>query len=242
MTHHAFQSVCGEPAASRTRRISSLFVRVGLCCTLLVGCGGPRSTERKDGRPRDPGQIAMRDPDRVSPNRAADASLGTLAPVEQDLPGEARAAPSKADDLPKGATPPPLIQVMDDAQGKPYPLRDGALVLTSGLVIHRVPKGVSARTLRERATGDEVWEMVDARGKRLALIKERSWRRAASSEADLVNDTRAMPGAVRRATWQGRSVQVVTDRFRSDSHIYTVDRRANGTDWIWRGLELRTAP
>lgn len=184
----------------------------------------------------------MRDPDQVAAPRAKAAPLGALAPVVQDLPPSEPPAHGKAADLPKQGAPPPLIQVADDAQGKPYPLQEGDLVLPTGLIIHHVPKGVSARVLRERGEGDEVWELVDARGRRLALIKARSWRRAASSEADLLTDTRTTPGAVRRATWQGKSVQVVTDRFRSDTHIYTIDRRSGGTDWIFRGLELASTP
>jgi hypothetical protein len=130
------------------------------------------------------------------------------------------------------------IRIATEPKPRPYPLRDNELVLSSGLIIHRVPKGISVTSAREQRTGDLVWEISDARGRRLALLKERSFRSASASSASVLDETTTLRQKAQRSDWGSNPVRVVVDRFRAEHHIYTLERRESGTAWIWSNLEL----
>ena len=173
----------------------------------------------------------MRDPDAlVSP---AAQQLGALSPTAVTYDAKPRQTPAR--EAPAAVA---AIRLARHPTPRPYPLRGGELVLPSGLIVHRVPKGISVRTGREQQTADMVWEIADARGRRLALIKERSFRRAAASTASVLDQTATVRVEEKRGDWDDAPVRVIVDRFRADDHIYTLERRARGTGWIMSNLEL----
>lgn len=223
------------PASCRFRAPLVLGV-LGLA--LWGGCRRSSDPEANTGRGAGrPDQLAMRDPDALGRPPASGRPLGELDRARPDTPDPTADPTSKTRSAPTRLSPPPLIRVADGERSTPYPISDGALKLPGGLVVHRVPAKVSVRQTREAGTGDKVWEIVDARGRRLALIKARSWTRAAGSEASLL-ESADVRTEVRPAVWGKTQVRVVTDRFHNDTHIYTLDRRQNGTDWIWSGIDL----
>lgn len=173
----------------------------------------------------------MRDPDALA--SPASQQLGVLATSAAAY--EAKPRPEQARE-PRPAI--AAIRLAPHPKPRPYPLHRGELVLPSGLVVHRVPKGISVRTGREQQTADVVWEIADARGRRLALIKERSFRRAAASTAPVLDQTTTLRLEEQRGDWDDAPVRVIVDRFRAEDHIYTLERRARGTGWIMSNLEL----
>ncbi len=174
----------------------------------------------------------MRKPDDLASPSDAQV-LGAFRPVAAKVAPE-RAAKPKSD---ARAAPPPAIRVARGSSARPYALRDRELVLPSGLTVHHVPNGVAIRTVEDEG-GGPVWEFIDVHGRRLALLKEQSWRRAAASEAPLLEESATARTQATRGDWAKAPVRVVVDRFRSDKQIYTLERRASGTDWIWSGLEF----
>lgn len=236
-----------SPGAPRPRRsvfargLSARPVELALCI-LLSACGSAAPSVRPEPArhtdPSAPGELAMRHPDALTAPTTrqplgAFATSSVTAAIERDAP---RARGTKRE----SAANPPLapIRLTLDAKPRPYPLHDGELNLPTGLVIHRVPKGVSVKTAREQQTGDVVWEIADPRGRRLALLKARSFRRAAAATAPVLDETRTLRLEARRNDWGAAPVRVVVDRFRSEHHIYTLERRAQGSAWIWSNLEL----
>ena len=118
-----------------------------------------------------------------------------------------------------------------------YPVRQGQLALPSGLIIHNVPASVSVRTLREQGGGD-VWELTDAQGRRLALLKAESLARTPVSRNERLSELESARSVGTRTDWGAPTVQVVSERILSETYLYTIERRAKGTSWIASGLEL----
>jgi len=241
--HAPARSLAASRRRSSTRRVGS---RLAFVCVVLAGAAGASCKHAPEERTstsllrHEPGQLAMRDPDAMRSPGASQRPLGALTPTSSGRATDARRAPEAA---PRPAArakttvePPPLLVVSDGATRSDYPLRDGTLSLPGGLLIHGVPRGVAVRTVAEQRTGQTIWEIVDARGRRLALLQAERAGRVALREDPLrrTEDARAE----RRATWGKQTVQVVSDRFRGETHVYTIDRRATGTAWIWSGLEL----
>lgn len=222
-------------------RQSERFVRWASLTALLlaVGCGSAQPPSRRPSPPAKRAaatQFEMRSPDEVG-SPAGDQILGALRPVaaggEQPTPDPAAAAPLA------GAPPEPLKV----APGPPRPraLSDGKLALSGGLILHHVPAGVAVRAVDEQRTGAELLEIVDRRGRRLALLKETSFGRAALPQgSSLLEQAATTRSRARREDWDRTPVEVVIDTFHSETHLYTLERRARGTDWIWSGLELAT--
>lgn len=178
----------------------------------------------------------MRHPDEVRASAAKTDELGTLPLVHAGAP---RATPKPKHSQPTAARNKEFypIQVAEDSAPRPYPLRDRQLTLPSGLIIHGVPKSVSVRTVRERAGGD-VWEITDARGRRLALLKAESLHRrlwTTTARSDELANARSVG---HRTDWGAPRVNVVSERFLSESYVYTIERRTDGTGWIASGLEF----
>jgi hypothetical protein len=199
---------------------------------LALGCGG---SQPKPQRPRDERNrevLAMREPGARSPGVA---ELGTLKPVAVPAQPEQRAEPSaNAAAIEQGP-----IRVANEQPPAPYPLRDGALVMPGGLIIHDVPSKVTVRTVHEQGSGDAVLELVDPRGRRIALVKETPLSHVAMpGGAPLLGAAAATHDQAKREDWATSPVNVVVDRFSSETHLYVLERRAQGTDWIWSGLEL----
>lgn len=178
----------------------------------------------------------MRDPGH-SP--AAALRLGELETVRAPAAQAESRSPRPAQPSGPAAAPPralPPIRIAAAASPRAYALRDAALVLPGGLIIHNVPKGLGVRTA-PAADGGELWEVVDARGRRMALLKAEAIRRGAS-EGTLLSRTTAARSVGERSDWGARRIKVVSDRFLGENHVYTIERRADGTAWIWSGLEL----
>ena len=176
----------------------------------------------------------MRHPDEVRSSAVPSRPLGVLEPASAAKPlAEPRAAQPRA----AGARTLRPILVASDSVPRAYALRDGRLTLPSGLIIHRVPKSVSVRTLREHA-GGELWEIVDARGQRIALLKAQALARTALPNSARLEDLTSARSVGPRSDWGAPHVDVVSERFLSERYVYTIERRAKGTDWIASGLEL----
>jgi hypothetical protein len=211
-----------------------LFWQLG-CVLCALGCAGSQTRPEPASQPATtPGQLQMHDPSALASPAVSARPLGTLEPVrtpaiQQEPPS---AQPSAAP-----VQPPAPIHVDAQAAPRPYALRDTDLVLPTGLIIHRVPKGVSVRVVQEQGGGD-VWEVVDAHGRRSALLKAESLASGALSQGALLSQTANARSVAQRSDWGGASVKVVIDRFLNENHLYTIERRAEGTAWIWSGLEL----
>jgi len=206
-------------------------VSIGL---LALGCAGSQSKPRQprpgDERGRD--ELSMREPRSRAPGVA---KLGTLEPVAVPAQPELRVQPAAS------ATPAeqPPIRIAREHSPRPYPLRNGALVLAGGLIIHDVPRNVAVHTVVEQGSGDAVLELVDPRGRRIALLKETALSSVAMPEgAPLLGATATTHTETKREDWATSPVAVTIDRFSSETHLYTLERRAQGTDWIWGRLEL----
>jgi hypothetical protein len=212
---------------------SSRLLQLG-CLLCALGCAGSQTRTEQPSQPATaPGQVQMHDPNAV----VSTSSLGTLEPVHTPaLQPESPKPPSAAA---AQATAP--IHVAAQTPPRPYALRDGNLVLPTGLIIHRVPKGVSVRVVQEQGGGD-VWEVVDARARRIALLKAESLTIGAVPQGALLSQTANARSVGQRSDWGAASVKVVTDRFLNENHLYTIERRAEGTAWIWSGLELSSRP
>jgi hypothetical protein len=178
-----------------------------------------------------PAELRMRHPDEVRSSAAPSGQLGVLAPVNAGKP-LAEPMPSQ----PRAASARPLrpIQVAQDSVPRAYLLRDGRLMLPSGLIIHSVPKSVSVRTVREQAGGD-VWEIIDARSRRIALLKVEALARAPLPTSERLDELRSVG---ERSDWGAQRVSVISERFLSERYVYTIERLAKGTAWIASGLEL----
>lgn len=184
--------------------------------------------------PAAPGQLRMRHPDEVRSSAIPARPLGVLEPANAAKPlAEPRTLQPRA----AGARRLLPLQVASDTAPRAYALRDGRLTLPSGLVIHRVPKSVSVRTVREHA-GGELWEIVDARGQRVALLKAQALARTAVPNSARLEDLTSARSVGPRSDWGAPRVDVVSERFLSERYVYTIERRARGTDWIASGLEL----
>jgi hypothetical protein len=132
---------------------------------------------------------------------------------------------------------PAPIRLATQTASRPYALRDGDLVLPVGLIVHNVPKGVSVRIAQEQGGGD-VWEILDARGRRAALLKAESLASGALPRGALLPQTANARSVGQRTDWGAAHVKVVIERFLNENHVFTIERRAEGTGWIWSGLEL----
>jgi hypothetical protein len=110
-------------------------------------------------------------------------------------------------------------------------------MLPSGLIIHGVPKSVSVRTVREQAGGD-VWEITDARGRRLALLKAESLGRTVLPSSERLDELASARSVGQRSDWGAPRVDVVSERILNENYLYTIERRTQGTAWIASGLEF----
>lgn len=202
-----------------------------LAACALFACGDARSESREPEPARAAGsELPMHAP---AANAEEGEQLGVLQPVPVALTAEARAEPAQ----PAQPTPQPL-HVASQPSPQPYPLRKGDLVLPSGLVIHNVPAGVSVRRVDEVETKDSIYELVDARGRRIALLKETALSKVAMPGGPPLLEATAASSAQAKRDWNEKAVDVTTDRFQSESHLYTLERRSTDTDWIMGGLEL----
>jgi len=176
----------------------------------------------------------MRHPDELRSSAALTRSLGVLEPVNATKPrAEARPPHPRA----SYARPPRPILVAQDSVPRAYALRDGRLMLPFGLIIHGVPKSVSVRTVREQAGGD-VWEITDARGRRLALLKAESFGRTVLPSSERLGELASARSVGQRSDWGAPRVNVVSERILNENYLYTIERRTKGTAWIASGLEL----
>jgi hypothetical protein len=204
-------------------------------CTLwALGCAGsqPPIQQPSATAVAEPGQLEMRNPDAMPSPVASARPLGTLdlihaASVQAESPRMQPVEPRVQAPIPIRIDPLPAPRF--------YALHDSKLVLPAGLIVHRVPKGVVVRIVQEQG-GGEVWEIVDARGRRLALLRAESLGRGAPGA--LLSQAAAARKSGQRTDWGAARVKVVTDRFLSENHVYTIERRAEGTAWISSGLEL----
>jgi hypothetical protein len=204
-----------------------------LCIVLhAFGCAGSEPPARTPRSQQSHEELAMREPAARTPGID---QLGNLEPVavaaqpEQRVQPAVNAAPAEQ----------PPIRIAREHAPRPYPLRNGALVLSGGLIIHDVPRDVAVHSVVEQGSRDPVLELVDPRGRRVALLKETALSSVAMpGGAPLLGATAATHSQAKRDDWATSPVQVVVDRFSSETHLYTLERRAAGTDWIWAGLEL----
>ena len=176
----------------------------------------------------------MRHPDDVGGSAAQTRSLGVLAPVRATTPRAESRAPQPSAARPQSPRP---IRVAADSVPQRYTVRDGRLLLPSGLIIHGVPKTVAIRSVREQG-GGEVWEILDARGGRLALLKEESLSRSLVPRGARLDELGNARSVGTRIDWGAPRVQVVSERIFGENYVYTIERRAKGTSWIAGGLEL----
>jgi hypothetical protein len=142
---------------------------------------------------------------------------------------------------PKGARAagPAPIRIAVTREAKRLALRGRDLVLPGGLIIHDLPNGVAAQEVQEQGEGKGVIELIDARGRRLALLKQtRPSQLGLAGGQSLLQATAETHEQAQRSDWGSTPVHVVVDRFRHDARVYVLERRAAGTDWIERGLEL----
>jgi len=179
-----------------------------------------------------PGELRMRD--EVSSSDSRTRALGSLAPVHVYT----TEAPARSV-RPKVAAPrvPRPIRVARDSVPKRYAVRDGQLLLPSGLIIRGVPNSVSVHSVREQG-GGAIWEIVGARGERLALLKAESLSRRFVARSANLDELASARSVGPRSDWGAPRVDVVSERFLSENYLYTIERRAKGTAWIASGLEL----
>ena len=205
-----------------------------LCCAgCLLACGGSQTGKQPPARVAPPSdQLVTRAPQAQS--ASGQPPLGTLQLVAVPEQVEPRAAPGTP-----AATQPAPIRIDRAAVPEPVALDGRDLVLPGGLIIHGVPPSVTARTVREQRSQEPVLELVDKRGSRLALLKETSLTRVAlPGGAPLLSATAATHIEATRDDWDKTPVRIEVDRLQSDTHLYVIERRTAGTDWIPGGLEL----
>ena len=211
-------------------------MRAGLAFSCLAGsaCSGGGGEPRERSEPeavRSTGsELTMREPDA----RDQPGELGALQPVAVSLTAEPTAAPV-ATTAPSAPSP---LRVAKDPPPQPYALRERDLVLPGGLAIHDVPAGVTVRRVDALETKNSIYELVDARGRRVALIEETALSKVALPGGPPLLQATAASSARAKREWNDKPVDVTTDRFQNDTHLYTLERRSAGTDWIVAGLEL----
>jgi hypothetical protein len=209
---------------------------------LLLGCAGAATASRPAGASPDddtatakaPGEIEMVEPSETGQPPSLEQELSELEPIAVDEADVGPPVHTPRKPVIEHVAPEPIAVSAQDAK-TPVPLSDHALILPGGLTLHRVPADVRVQA-RE---GREVWDFEGSDGRLLARVHALSFSRAARPSGDsLLDSTRPMRLHVVRTLWGPAPVEVVVDRFSSDTHIYTLERRAKGTDWIWAGLEL----
>jgi hypothetical protein len=176
----------------------------------------------------------MRNPDEARPSATSTRELGVLETVDAATPRSEARAPQPAAAQARAPRP---IHVARDSVPRAYATRAGQLTLPSGLVIHGVPSSVSVRVVREQ-TGGEVWEIMDARGRRLALLRAESLGRIPLPAGQDLGQLASARSVGKRGDWGAPRVDVVSERILSESHVYTIERRTTGTAWIASGLDL----
>jgi hypothetical protein len=201
-----------------------------------LGCAASQTTrtEQPGQNSAAPGQVHMHEPPAAlaSPTTAP-RPLGALEPVQASALAD---EPAVKQSIEPAHAPAP-IRLAPQAAPRPYALRGDALVLPVGLIVHGVPKGVSVRIVQEQGGGD-VWEILDARGRRAALLKAESLASGALPQGALLVQTASARSVGERTDWGAAHVKVVTERFLNENHVFTIERRAEGTAWLWSGLEL----
>ena len=210
------------------------------CVMSAAGCAtsppAPRASNVSQPAPLTaaPGELRMRHPDEIQSSTARAPTLGVLEQVRATKPRAESDPPRPTAAGPRSPRP---ILVARDSAPKRYALRDGQLQLPSGLIIHGVPKTVSVRSVREQGGGD-VWEIVGARGERLALLKAESLSRSLVPKGASLGELASAPTVGPRSDWGAPRVNVVSERFLTENYVYTIERRTKGTAWIASGLEL----
>jgi hypothetical protein len=109
--------------------------------------------------------------------------------------------------------------VVDRAGAREESIEGGRFAAASGFSIEGVPRGV--RFLRV-AVAPTVWEVVDRRGRRLALVSEEPWSRAADPgerPAGEIEQWRLLAD-----DWGGDRVRIVVERFGDERFTYRVER------------------
>jgi hypothetical protein len=203
-------------------------VVLAFSCGCALGCGAaqPRS---EPSAPRSD-QVAMR-----APQPANSDPLGTLQPVA--VPAQPQS--NKEPPAPVAEPAPAPIRVAAQPAPEPYPLHGRDLVLTGRVVIHDVPKSVRVRTVTEAGSEGALLEVIDAHGRRLALIKQTPLSEVAlPGGPPLLAQSAASHREAQRDDWDKTPTAVIVDRFRSETHLLTIERRATGSEWLIGGLEL----
>jgi hypothetical protein len=206
------------------------------CAGCLLACGGsqaerppPQPAQRSD-------QLATRPPQPAGDAGAPE--LGVLQPVAVPAPPSPPEPGAASASSPAPSEPAP-IRIAAAPAPEPVALRGRDLVFAGGLIIHGVPASVTVRKVSELGSDAPVLELVDKRGRRLALLKETSLTRVAlPGGSPLLEATAAARTEATRDDWDTTPVKVAVDRFQSDTHVYVLERRATGTDWIQSGLEI----
>lgn len=201
-------------------------------CGCALGCGGAAQQTQAPpaAPPRD--QVAMRAPQAQPANSDP---LGTLQPVAIPTQPEINKEPP----APAAEPEPAPIRVAKQPAPEPYALRARDLVLSGGVVIHDVPKSVRVRSVSEAGSEGALLEVVDAHGRRLALIKQTPLTEVALPGGEpLLAQSAASHREAQRDDWDKTPTAVIVDRFRSETHLFTIERRSSGTEWLIGGLEL----
>ena len=201
-------------------------------CGCALGWGASAAKNHAPPRPAASDAPAMHAP---QAHTESNDPLGALQPVAVPAQPEASKEPPVA----SATAAPAPIRLAREPAPEPYPLRDRDLALPGGLIIHGVPSSVSVRKAADLESGEPVFEFVDARGHRLALLKQTALARIAlPGGGPLLQDTASTHTESARDDWDKTRINVVVDRFQSESHLYTLERRSADTDWIMNGLDL----
>lgn len=218
-----------SPAIRSATLIASFAVAFG-----WLGCAGAGSSSQR-------GPAASAATSQQQGPESSPTGLDTLGALEQVSVPKVTEPPAKTEADTETKPPGPIL-IQKDKPPRPYALNGDKLILPTGLTIHRVPKRTVVRIVTERRTGRSIWEIVDKRKRRLALLRAQSWREVVQEEGrSITKNARSIRLRARREDWGPKPVQIIVDRFTSETHVYTLERRATGTDWIWSGLEIEPA-
>jgi hypothetical protein len=158
--------------------------------------------------------------------------LEQKAPAQPIDPVGAQSAPEKPPAL--EAEPRP-IEVTPEDPREPVQLEGDELALPGGLILRDVPK---RSRVFVRSTLD-VWEIFDARDRLVLRVRASPLRTVARpANAPLLEAAQFSDARELRNDWGPKPVRIVVTRFSSETHLYTLERLATGTEWAWKGLEI----
>jgi len=216
----------------RLRRLRPAWLGLAFSCGCALGCGGAPQRTQPPSAASHKDQVAMRAPQAQPANSDP---LGTLQPVAVPAQPETNKEPP----TPAAEAEPAPIRVAKQPAPEPFPLHQRDLVLSGGVVIHDVPKSVRVRTVAEAGSEGALLEVVDGHGRRLALIKQTPLTEVALPGGEpLLAQSAATHREAQRDDWDKTPTAVIVDRFRSETHLFTIERRATGAEWVIGGLEL----